>query len=321
MNTLECIRLTFNTNAWTGDYSVKFSAGEWNILCGPSGSGKSTFLNLICGLLTAKSGDVYLGSERISNWAPHLRKISYMNQVNSLFPEISILENLLLSMHRDHIETSKKKLIIETLTSELNLDTGLLERMPSQLSIGQLSRFNLARALLFPCEWLLLDEPFAAVDRTSRLKILSVIKRWQLKSGAGILLVSHDLDDIFTAATHVSVFQGGKIIEKAPLTDAIDRPTQRLTAELLRSGLIVKKNGMTSFVPCSKLFCHAPEELTASQQVEKVVLEAPQVTKIGSIMRIIDLNSTVDVTLPWNPDFNGTLWFQHQDKISLGDHA
>ena len=309
MSVIECESLTFGAGNWTCEYTGTFNPGKWHIVCGESGSGKSTLLRLLTGLLRPTGGNLKLNGHGITDLAPHKRKMSFMSQENALFPGVSVFENLMLALHDAEISRAEARHAIEDLTNRLGISGEMLSRMPSALSGGQLSRCNLARALLRPATWLLLDEPFAAVDRPTRLSILGWLKNWTNASGTGIILVSHDLDDIFTVATDVTVIADGKIVENCPLTLAIESPSHVSTARLLRAGLVYEENDVTYFVPPSAIHT-SKESLTCGEQITRgLPLHQPQVTKLGKGMRVIDLSTGCDLFLPWDQDFRNTLWF------------
>jgi len=258
-----------------------------------------------------------MNGKSLAHLAPHLRDISYMSQANALFPGISILENLMLALHDDNSSPPRKIAKINHLATMLKLDADLLTRLPSKVSGGQLSRANLARALLRPCSWLLLDEPFAAVDRQTRLSILNSLREWQVSTKAGILLVSHDLDDIFTVATDVTVIAEGKVVENSPLRDAINSPRCLSTARILRAGLTRITTSGPVFVRTDHLHTERGQVLCDEKNLDSIVLKAPQATRVGSSLRVIDLIDGTDVTLRAAGDFNGTLWFDTRNTHTL----
>jgi molybdate transport system ATP-binding protein len=309
MTQLECKSLQFGTGDWSCDYTAAFSQGGWHILCGSSGSGKSTLLHLLTGVLNPNSGEIKNGEKMISHLPPHERGLSFMSQANSLFPGITILENLLLSLHDSPSTKQEKVRLAAAMAERLELATDILDRVPSKLSGGQLSRCNLARALLRPCSWLLLDEPFSAVDRPTRLSILKWLQEWRRGTGTGIVLVSHDLDDIFTVATDIHVVEDGRVLESLPLMTALAHPCYLSTARLLRAGMIIATPRGHVFVNSQHIYTTPSQALGHHSQLQSVILKTPQITRIGSTMRIIDLTEGLDLVLPWDDTFAGTLWF------------
>jgi len=317
MYELSCSNIVFGHNSWTCDYSVSFEPQRFHMVCGTSGSGKSTLLKLIAGLAMPKSGHIKIGERTISSLPPHLRGVSFMGQQDGLFPGMSIFENLKLSFHDSKLKESLQREKILNITTSLGLEESFLNRLPSKVSGGQLSRCNLARAILRPCEWLLLDEPFAAVDRPTRLSILKWLREWQLQNTISIILVSHDLDDVFATGTHLTAIANGRIIEQAPLDVAINQPKSSDTARFLRSGLVLTKGQRNFFVSAGKIFTAKTDLNCPTEHLQCHRLESPHVTKIGNVSRIIDLSDGTDVTLSHTSEFEGNFWFDARDAIEI----
>lgn len=317
MTQLDCKNLKLNTEKWACDYTAAFRPGGWHVLIGASGAGKSTLLHLLTGVVTPQFGEIKIAGKSIGHLPPHQRNLSFMSQSNSLFPSITILQNLLLALHDSPAPKEEKEFRAREMADRLSLDQELLNRPAAKLSGGQLSRCNLARTLLRPCTWLLLDEPFSAVDRWTRLSILKWLQDWQKQTGAGIILVSHDLDDIFTVASDVHVVANGSILESATLQDSLVRPRYAATGRMLRAGIVVGTPSGSAFVNSQHL--STPSALMAAKpaHLHTIALKSAQITRMGSTMRIIDLGSQCDLVLPWDDLFDGTLWYDPSNAVAL----
>jgi ABC-type Fe3+/spermidine/putrescine transport system ATPase subunit len=320
MGDLNVQELKLSRGSLSFTFTGNFAKNRWHILCGPSGSGKTTLFRMLSGLLTPDSGTIRLGEQNIGLRAPHQRNISVMTQANALFPGISVNENLLLALH-DSGETQKASgdRILEV-TEALDLDPTMLQRAPNELSGGQISRFNLARALLRPCSWLLLDEPFAAVDRTTRLGILTHLKRWQQSRTLGIILVSHDLDDILSVATDITVIEGGKIVESAPIDLAMARPSRKATAKALRSGAIISKSDRYYFLPAQDAHLSASAVKCEDRYLKSHRFKDARAIRLGAVLRILDLETDSDFTIPASQSFSGEVWYDVRRLSELQDH-
>lgn len=320
MHKLKFQNLKYSTDSWSGSYDLEFESGRCYVLCGPSGSGKSTLVNLAAGFLKPQQGDILLNERSICSLPPHKRTISFMSQSDSLFPSITIAENLNLAMHDSTISRRAIGERIDEVLASLDVDRSLLGRLPSQLSGGQLSRCNLARAVLRPCKWLMLDEPFAAVDRPTRLQILGWLQSWMKQTMSGIILISHDLDDIFTIATDITIIDNGSVIEHATLQDALINPKSARSARLLRSGLVTELNGIRMFIPAGNLYTSRNQAKEISDNfLASHKFKAPQRTTIGSLMRVIDLEDANDVTLQSVGDFTDVVWFDRRLAIQVDE--
>jgi ABC-type thiamine transport system ATPase subunit len=318
MTKLTFDRVKYKTRSWVADFSVELESDRWYVVCGASGAGKSTFANLASGLLSPESGDIFEDGKSIMHLPPHQRKISLMGQYDGLFPGISISDNLHLSLHDSPLTTTQRLDRINNIIDSLSLDRALLTRMPSQLSGGQLSRCNLARTLLRPCQWLFLDEPFASVDRPTRLQILEWLGRWAQETRATIILITHDLDDVFTVATDVTVVDNGVIVDHASLDKVISEPKSIVSARLLRAGIIIHVDSRIFFVAAENLRVSVDEAMKIPETFRvSHVFKSPRATRVGPWMRIVDFADANDVTLPYTSDFKRTVWYDRRHQVAL----
>jgi molybdate transport system ATP-binding protein len=180
---------------------------------GPSGAGKTTLLRQIAGLISPDSGYIKFGntvwldtSVKIFQ-SPQLRAIGFVFQDYALFPHLTVRENLLYAL-----EKGENPAIVDELLNAVEL-TQLTDRKPAQLSGGQQQRVALARALVRRPDLLLLDEPLAALDHTMRRRLQEYLLKLQQQLGFTMILVTHDLGEIFRMAHQVVVLENGKVAE------------------------------------------------------------------------------------------------------------
>lgn len=191
---------------------VAFSVfeGETLAITGASGAGKTTLLKLIAGLNEPLSGKIsykntiWLDSASKINVTPQKRNIGFVFQDYALFPHFSVRENLRFAL------TGNDDAWINELLEAVEL-TALADRKPYQLSGGQQQRVALARALVLRPKLLLLDEPLAALDQEMRGKLQEYLSAFKRKFDLTILIVTHDLAEIFGLADRVVVMEEGKI--------------------------------------------------------------------------------------------------------------
>lgn len=175
---------------------------------GPSGAGKSTLLRVLAGVETRAEGrvrvgaEVWLDSSRGLHTPPWERQIGWVPQDDLLFPHLSVRQNLAYA-------GAGQESVREVAT--LLEVRPLLDRRPRRLSGGERQRVALGRALLSQPAILLLDEPFAALDRPLRAEVARRVRGWADSRGLPLLLVSHDEEDTSVLAEERWVLSGGKV--------------------------------------------------------------------------------------------------------------
>ena len=187
--------------------------GEFVTIYGASGTGKTTILRMIAGLVEPDEGfisiegQVWFDSAKKVNVPARRRRTGYVFQEYSLFPNMTIRENLEYA-----IENKEKIGLIDEFLEIVTL-TELQHRKPEQLSGGQKQRVALVRALLRDPKIHLLDEPLAALDIEMRLRLQDEIIRLYRKTGITTIFVSHDIPEVFKLASKVFVLENGRIIK------------------------------------------------------------------------------------------------------------
>ncbi len=189
------------------DIDLHIKEGEFIALTGASGSGKTTLLRILAGLEEAE-GEIEVNDsfwlKNKKSIKPQKRSIGFMHQENSLFLNMSVLENLLF-VQKD-LDLALRLLSLTGLTE-------LKDRYPKTLSGGQKQRVSLCRAMMRKPDILLLDEPLSALDPKMRtqlqLEILSLHKEFNTTT----IMVSHDPSEIYKLSTRTLVLQNGSIIK------------------------------------------------------------------------------------------------------------
>ena len=215
---------------------VAFSCapGEVLGLVGPSGAGKTTVLRAIAGLYRTHSGRVcvdravWFDSETKVFLPPHSRRVGLVFQEHALFPHLSAADNVAMALTH-HPRTERRGLAMELL-SRVHLD-GLEARKPAELSGGQRQRVAIARALARDPQVLLLDEPFSAVDRRTRVHLQAEIVALRRDLAIPMLLVSHDVDEVARLADRLCIMDQGRVC-------LIGRPDEVLAEPAIRALLL-----------------------------------------------------------------------------------
>ncbi|MGC0334649.1 sulfonate transport system ATP-binding protein [Streptomyces sp. SAI-170] len=194
---------------------------ELVILLGPSGCGKSTLLRLLAGLDRPDGGRVEVPARR-----------AIVFQADRLLPWQRVLRNVTLGLHGADAEQRARDVL-----AEVGL-AGREKAWPKELSGGEAQRVSLARALVSEPELVLLDEPFAALDAITRLRMHDLVRALRTKHQAAMLLVTHDVDEAIALADRIVVMSNGRIgtSHEVHLT-AADREAS-VTREELRTRLL-----------------------------------------------------------------------------------
>jgi iron(III) transport system ATP-binding protein len=198
-------------------------AGSFTAVLGTSGSGKTTLLRIIAGYERPDRGSVAVGATVLDNHRVHVRPerrhIGYVSQEGTLFPHLSVAQNIGFGLPRRQRRGSQ----VADLLDAVGL-AGLGERYPHQLSGGQQQRVALARSLAVGSEVVLLDEPFNTLDANLRSSVRSDVHDILRQAGATGILVTHDQDEALSMADLIAVIRGGTIAQVAAPGEIYDNP-------------------------------------------------------------------------------------------------
>jgi molybdate transport system ATP-binding protein len=210
--------------------------GEVTALVGPSGSGKSTLLRAIAGHYRVRSGRIAVDGKVWFDAAagihvpPHARRAGLVFQSYALFPHMTALGNVAAAL--GHLPPRDRAARARGLLDLVHL-AGLEERRPAELSGGQQQRVAVARALAREPEVLLLDEPFSAVDRSTRERLYRELAEMRRRLAMPVVLVTHDLDEALMLADRVVLLHRGATIQHGRPYDVLARPASVQAARLL----------------------------------------------------------------------------------------
>ena len=190
-------------------------------------------LNLIAGFLSADSGDILLDGASISAVPPHKRNIGMVFQSYSLFPHMSVAENVRfpLRMRSALSRSAARERVNEMLTLVQLAHLGA--RYPRQLSGGQQQRVAMARALVSRPRLLLMDEPLGALDKKLREQMQVEIKRIHRSVGTTVIYVTHDQAEALTMSDLVVVMHQGRIAQIGTPRVLYEAPANVFVADFL----------------------------------------------------------------------------------------
>ena len=206
------------------------------VLFGPSGCGKTTLLKMLAGFIKPDSGEIFIddkyffSSKRNINIPVYKRLFGYLPQENTLFPNMTVKENILYGLKARKL--ALKKTEFDNIVHRLRINHKL-DSMPSTLSGGQIQRAALARTLLIRPKLLLLDEPFNALDTPVKECLRELITELADELSISIVFVTHDTEDAFIVGREIVVIDSGKVIEYGSMDKIYNTPKYVETAKLL----------------------------------------------------------------------------------------
>lgn len=201
-------------------------------LLGPSGAGKTTTLRLVAGLEDASAGRIRIGARDVTDITPRERNVAMVYDKHSLFPHLSIFENLAYPLRIRKMSEAALKARIAEVAGVLQIEK-LMDRRPAQLSGGQQQRVAIGRALVREADCYLLDEPISHLDAQLRARMRVEFKRLQRDFQATMLYVSHDQLEAMTMADRIVLINKGRIEQIAAPQDLFDRPATQFAATFI----------------------------------------------------------------------------------------
>jgi molybdate transport system ATP-binding protein len=229
-------RLTLNAE-------LRVESGEVVALLGPNGSGKSTVLRALAGLLKLTGGRVRLGGETLEDpaqrlrVAPEKRPVALMFQDYLLFPHMSAVENVEFGLRARGMDKIRARAKASAILGKLGLEQ-VAQARPGNMSGGQQQRVAMARALVTEPRLLLLDEPLAALDVTTKTDVRRHLRTVLRGSDAANLLVTHDMLDAVALAHRMVVIENGGIVQSGTPTEVTARPRSAYVADLVGVNLL-----------------------------------------------------------------------------------
>jgi ABC-type Fe3+/spermidine/putrescine transport system ATPase subunit len=326
---INSISKSFGTKRVLENLNLEVKNGEILSMLGPNGCGKTTLLNILSGLAMQDEGDIFIddvlvsgkaGSKKV-NLKPSERKIGYVFQTVSLFPQMRVKDNVaygLKAMHLPKEETEKK-------TESLLDFVGLREYAkfyPSQLSGGQKQRVALARSIATEPQVLLLDEPVSAVDPQLRESFRLELKNYLQKLKITVVYVTHNLSEAFIMSDRIAVMGNGCIQQIGSGAELFDKPSSGYVAdflgvnsfkgkavkmregvlEIVANGTVLLASSTPNLLGKNVVATIKPENITLSKSAEVcadgVICNSVEGTVIEMVQMRSNAQVTVDVGFP-----------------------
>lgn len=227
------------------DIALTIEPGSTLALLGPNGAGKSTVVQALAGLVALDGGRITLAGAVLDDpgtsrfVTPELRRVGTVFQDHLLFPHLSVLDNVAFPIRHRRPRRSPRSARMEArpLIEALELEA-LADRRPFQLSGGQAQRVALARALAGDPALLVLDEPLAAVDVSTRGRLRPLLAERLERFGGPRLLITHDPAEAFALADRLAVIEEGRLVQEGTADDVRRHPATPWVAALTGTNLV-----------------------------------------------------------------------------------
>ncbi|GHG06752.1 ABC transporter ATP-binding protein [Deinococcus piscis] len=219
------------------DFTLHVPRGSRTGIIGRSGAGKSTLVRLLSGLDTPDSGELHLGGENLLTLSPAQRRqrqarTGLVFQHFNLLAQRTALQNVALPLEFAGVPKVKREAQARDTLAQVGL-SGFEDRYPAQLSGGQKQRVGIARALVTGPELLLADEATSALDPETSASILSLLTRIQQERDLTLIIVTHQMEVVRSATTHVAVLDHGRLVESGETGRVLANPQHATTRALL----------------------------------------------------------------------------------------
>jgi multiple sugar transport system ATP-binding protein len=221
----------FGKVAAVDDVNLTVPDGEFVVLLGPTGAGKTTLLRLIAGLETPDMGSVTIGGCDVTHAPPALRDVSFVFQQYSLYPHLSVYENLAFPLRapmRRMTDADIRARVGEV--AKLVQIAHKLDSPVTRLSGGEMQRVAIGRALVRRPAIYLMDEPLSSLDAQLRADLRVELKHIQADLGATVLYVTHDQIEAMTMASRVGILRSGRLVQIGTPREIYERPLDTYVA-------------------------------------------------------------------------------------------
>lgn len=231
---LKNLSKSFGDQAAVIDMNMTINNGSFVVLLGPTGAGKTTTLRLISGLEKADAGNVLIDGRNVDNETPAQRDVAMVFQQYSLYPHLSVKDNLAFPLRSPILKTGKSEIErkVNEVAEKLQISHKLNNRA-TELSGGEMQRVSIGRALVRDPAIYLMDEPLSSLDARLRADLRIELKRIHSELGSTLLYVTHDQIEAMTMATHVGVLQDGKLVQFGSPREIYEDPNSVYVASRL----------------------------------------------------------------------------------------
>lgn len=240
MITLSNVSKSFDGKESYSVKNIKLSIvdGETLVLVGSSGGGKSTLLKLINQTLKPTSGTIEIDGKLIEDY-PKVqlrRSMGIVFQHTGLFPHMTVAKNIAIIMRLMKIPKEQRLKRVNELLRLVNLEPEkYFSRYPDELSGGEQQRVGVARALATNPNYILMDEPFAALDAITRETLQNEIIELKQKLNKTIIFVTHDINEAFRLADRIAIMHQGYLEQIGTREEVLAHPATKFVRQLLHN--------------------------------------------------------------------------------------
>jgi len=230
--TLESIGHHYGSTQVFKDLCLKIDSGVFFSLLGPSGCGKTTLLRMLAGFVEPDAGRVLFAGQDVTRLPVHRREIGMVFQDYALFPDRSVLANVMFGLEARRVAAPQAKARAMAMLERVGLIQHAMQR-PGALSGGQRQRVAMARALVIQPRLLLLDEPLSALDAGLRVELRTLIRQLQREYGITTVFVTHDQQEALAISDEIAVMNQGQIVQIGVPLNVYQQPNSAFSASFV----------------------------------------------------------------------------------------
>lgn len=230
-----------NEHFIVNDISFEINEGELLVILGSSGCGKTTTLKMINRLIEPSAGTIEIDGKNILSFDPVLlrRSIGYAFQEVGLFPHMTVEENVVIVLKLLKIPYKERIERAHELLTLVNLNPAeFRNRMIFELSGGQRQRVGVARALANNPRYLLMDEPFGALDAITRIALQDELMSLRSELNKTILFVTHDIFEAFRIADRIAIMHQGKLHQLGTKEEILENPATDYVHDIIQKPIM-----------------------------------------------------------------------------------
>lgn len=281
--------------------NISIEKGQFLILVGGSGCGKSTLLNMIAGLETVTSGDIFVDGTSIANLSPKERDIAMVFQSYALYPSMTVYDNIAFGLSLRKISKFDIAEKVKEVAKILQIEH-LLTRKPAHLSGGQRQRVAMGRALARAPKLFLFDEPLSNLDAKLRVEMRAEIKRLHARLKTTIVYVTHDQIEAMTLGDVIAVMRDGHVEQFGTPQEIYNNPVNKYVAGFIGSPSMnfIEGIAVVKGVDCGDFLLEMPVNPAIIGKKVTLGLRPENITEENSPFQTVSI--TPELIEPTGPD-------------------